>query len=301
MEKIDNVPDSERFIFTVATGRCGQSSLTELVQNHVPDCYPAFEEPDVRPFLPPPLANYERRFRRRFVETHELLGRGKVLTAFESGDHAYIERIASKRVRMIQKEMRRRSASIYFDISKFFARGLHVGFATLVRRYALVNLVRDPVLNMRSFLNRNKNFGLDNNMPGARSNILRLPSDLSSGELYLWCWCELYLRFERLRQTANVTHAVEIRTEHLEDSQRMNAAFDALGLVHSPVQPLPPANTNRAQGLGETRVSAEDILLFERFVNRIPSALRDQIKYLMNYDPWTFHRIDAGSHASARA
>ncbi len=293
--------ESERFIFTVATGRCGQSSLTELVENHVADCYPAFEEPNIKPFLPAPLDGYERRFRRRFIETHELLGRGKVLTAFESGDHAYIETIASKRLHMIRKEMKRRGASIYFDISKFFARGLHVGFARAVGRHALVNLVRDPLRNMRSFLNRNKNFALDNNMPEARSNILRLSSsDFSSGDLYLWSWCELYLRFEHLRQFDNVTHAVEIRTEELEDSGRMNAAFDALGLVHSPVQPRPPANTNHTQGLGETRVSAEDILVFERFIDRVPAALRDRIPYLKNYDPWAVHGLNVGSHASAR-
>ena len=289
------MPGVERFIFTVATGRCGQSSLTELVERHVSGCYPAFEEPHVRPLLPPPFDTYERRFRRRFIETNELLGRGKVLTAFERGDHAYIDAIAEKRLRMIQNDMVRRGASIYFDISKFFARGLHHGFTRAVNRYALVNLVRDPLRNMRSFLNRDKNFTLDNNLPEAPSNLLRLSSaNMVPGELYLWAWCELYLRFEAMRQSARVTHAVEIRTEHLEDPSRMNAAFDALGLRHSPVESRPPRNTNVQQGLPETRVDEHDIRLFERFVDRIPGGLRDRITYFSNYDPRTFHKVKSG-------
>lgn len=291
----------ERFIFTVATGRCGQSSLTELVGNHVPGCYPAFEQPDIRMILPAPFAAYERRFRRRFVETHELLGRGKVLTAFERGDHAYIDGIVAQRLRMVRRDMKRHDVSIYFDISKFFARGLHVGFTKAVGRFALVNLVRDPLRNMRSFLNRDKRFTLDSSLPDANSNILRLSSsDMSAGELYLWAWCELYLRFEGMRQSGKVTHAVEIRTEDLVNPQRMNAALDALGLDHSPVRALPPSNTNTQQGLPETRVSASDVRLFERFLDRVPSELRDRIAYLKNYDPWTFYNLrTVESHASA--
>jgi len=295
------VRGEERFIFTVATGRCGQSSLTELVSHHVPGCYPAFEHPDIRTILPAPFAAYERRFRRRFIETHELLGRGKVLTAFEKGDHAYIDKIVARRLALIRREMMRHDISIYFDISKFFARGLHVGFTKAVGRFALVNLVRDPLRNMRSFLNRGKRFTLDNNLPDAKSNLLRLSSpNISAGELYLWAWCEFYLRFEEMRQSSKVTHAVEIRTEDLVNPSSMNAAFDALGLDHSPIIALPPNNTNIQQGLPETRVSEADVRLFERFLDRIPAELRDRITYFKNYDPWTFHNLrTVESHASA--
>jgi len=285
----------ERFIFTIATGRCGQSSLTELVENHVPDCYAAFEQPDIRPILPRALQPYERRFRRRFIETNELLGRGKVLAAFENGDHDYIDCIVDKRLRRIRREMARRNAGIYFDISKFFARGLHLAFTKAVGRYALVHLVRDPVRNMRSFLNRNKNFTLDNNRPEARSNVLRMSSaEMSAGEFYLWAWCELYLRYEAMCQSSALTHAVEIRTESLQDAAAMDAAFDRLGLVHSPVRPLPPANTNSSRGLLETRVGADDIRTFERFCDRMPVSLRDRINYFKTYDPWSFHRLRDG-------
>ncbi|MEI7803844.1 MAG: hypothetical protein WCI56_00800 [Hyphomicrobiales bacterium] len=293
----------ERFIFTVATGRCGQASLTQLVQNHVPGCYPAFEEPQVRSILPRPFDTYERLFRRRFVETHELLGRGKVLRAFESDDHDYIDAIVARRLRFTRNAMMQRRATLYFDISKFFARGLHVGFLKAAKRYALVNLVRDPIQNMRSFLNRDKRFTLDNSLPEARSNILRISSpDLAPGEFYLWSWCELNLRYERMSQSNAVTHAIEILTEHLEDAQRMNAAFDALGLVHSPVVPLLPDNTNLEKGLPATTATEADIKLFECFLDRIPTQLRDRIPYLKGYDPWAIHEFrNAKERAPARA
>ncbi len=290
--------ETEQFIFTVATGRCGQASLTDLVRNHVPHCYAAFEEPDIRPILPGPLDVLERRFRRRFVETHELLGRGKVLSAFENGDAAYIETIAAKRLLQIRKTMKQANTNIYFDISKFYARGLHVGFTKAIERYALVNLVRDPLLNMRSFLNREKNFTLDNNLPDARSNILQMSSvGFSAGELYLWCWCELYLRYEELQQSTKVTRAVVIRTEDLENPARMNVAFDALGLAHTPVRALPPANTNSARGRPETAVSADDVQLFERFMSRVPAALLDRIDYLKSYDPRKIQIRDSANAA----
>lgn len=294
---------AERFIFTVATGRCGQASLTQLVQNHVPGCYPAFEEPQVLPILPRPFDTYERLFRRRFIETHELLGRGNILTAFENGDHGYIDAIVAKRLRLIRKTMTQQRATVYFDISKFFARGLHAGFIKATGRYALVNLIRDPIRNMRSFLNRNKKFSLDNSMSDARSNILQIPSsNLALGELYLWSWFELNLRYDRMRQSSDVTHAVEIRTEHLEDAQRMNSAFEALGLAHSPVTPLPPDNTNHERGLSMTRVTASDITLFERFLGRVPVELCDRIPYLKGYNPWALHNfLDVDERASVRA
>src|SRR5581483_5102959 len=184
---------AERFIFTVATGRCGQASFAEWVNRHVPAAYAAFEEPHARTRLPGALGDLERHFRRRFVETDELLGRGKVLDAFVRGDDAYIERVAAKRIAMAERWLAAAGKSIYVDVSKFYARGLHIGFARLVPRFGLVILLRDPIANMRSFLNRDKNFWKDNAPSDAARNQLRLdPSSLGKGELYLWAWCEMY-------------------------------------------------------------------------------------------------------------
>ena len=62
----------------------------------------------------------------------------------------------------------------------------------------MIQLVRDPIENMRSFLNRNKNFFLDNSSPGCQHNELVLdPKKLSKGQCYLHAWCECYLRAEK--------------------------------------------------------------------------------------------------------
>ena len=279
-----------QYIFTVTAGRSGQGSLTDLLRRHVPGCYPAFEAPAVNRRLPAFLANYERRFRRRFVETHELLGRGRVLTAVDRGDDAYLEKIARRRLRMAERILERQGAHIYIDVSKYFARGLHRGFTRILPSFALIRLVRDPLLNMRSFLNRGKNFELDNNLPDRVSNILCLDSaDFEPGEFYLWAWCEMYLRFDQIVADHGVTRAVEIRTDDLHNPERINAALDELGLSHTLVAARPPVNTNISQGLRETNVQRRDIDLFDRFTARLSADMKRRITYFSDYDPARLH------------
>lgn len=52
-----------RYIFTVTAGRSDQASLANLSRQHVSDCYPEFEEPDVDRRLPGLLGDFGRRFR----------------------------------------------------------------------------------------------------------------------------------------------------------------------------------------------------------------------------------------------
>ncbi len=280
--------DSLRYIFTVTTGRSGQAAFADLLNKSVPDCYAAFEEPFVKTHAQGVLGGWERRFRRRFIETHELLGRGKVLKAYSSGDEEYIESIARKRQQMIEKKMERVGKSIYIDVSKFFARGLHAGWKRVLPSFSLVRLVRDPVLNMRSFLNRNKTFTLDNNLPSSPTNLLVLDADdLSPGELYLWSWCETYLQFDAMVDRHNIQRAVEVRTEHLGDPNIMSAVLDGLGLAHEGLEPAQFVNTNQEVGNKATVPTAEDILLFEHFINRIPTHIRRRISYFDAYSPMT--------------
>lgn len=290
-----------RYLFTVTAGRSGQASLCDLLRTHVPGAYVAFEEPAVRPLLPGPLATFERRFRRRFIETHELLGRGRVLRAFEQGDEAYLDGIAHKRLRLIERALKRHGATIYIDVSKYFSRGLHRAFTRAVPNLSLIRLVRDPLLNMRSFLNRNKDFRLDNSLPDAPANCLRLDSaGMSTGELYLWAWCEMYLRFDRLVEEYGIERAVEIRTEHITDPAQMDVALTALGLPHTPVKTTAPRNTNAELGYGATQVTEEDVTVFERFFGRLPPEVRRRIKYFDTYDPagariWQTPRLASGA------
>lgn len=277
---------AERFIFTVATGRCGQASLTEQINRDVPKAYAAFEEPVVRPLLPGVLGDAERHLRRSFIETDELLGRGRVLRAFVKRDDAYIVSIADRRLRQIRRLLARQQKSIYVDVSKFFARGLHLGYMKVLPSFSLILLVRDPLKNMRSFLNRDKNFFKDNVSPDADRNHLRLPAEaLSKGEFYLWAWCEMYLRYLDLRDRKEVTHAVEIRTDDLLDSARMAEHFAALDLEFGALGAVPTLNTNAARGIQETEVTADDVRIFERFMGRLPAGVLARIDYLKNYTP----------------
>ena len=277
---------NRRYIFTVVAGRSGQAYLTDVFRRHAPNCYPAFEEPQVNSALKGFLGNCERRFRRKFIETHELLGRGKVLTAYENGDTAYIEKIALKRIKSINSIMDQTRSSIYIDLSKYFARGLHEGFLGILPEVSLIRLLRDPITNMRSFLNRNKNFFLDNNPPESKSNLLRLHStDMEKGELYLWIWCELYLRFNQMAASDKVVKHVEIRTERLDDNTYLEDAFNQLEIEHSTIEKNQHLNTNVSKGYGETKVTEKDIATFNQFMNRLPKDVRRKLTYFNDYDP----------------
>jgi hypothetical protein len=272
-----------KYIFTITAGRSGQSTLKELLVSNIPESYVAFEEPSPHIFFKGVFGDLESKFRRKYIETNELLGRGKILAAYESNDFEYINKIAKKRLKSIQKK----DVSIYIDISKFFARGLHVGFLNNLvgKDIGLIRLVRDPLLNMRSFLNRNKRFSLDNNMPDANSNILKLDSrSMELGELYLWAWCEMYLRFDYLVKNEAISKAVEIRTEHLNDVVMMNKHLQRLGLEYEIKETIEAKNTNVQQGRPETIVSRHDVKLLESFLNRLSSEQLSRIKYFDDYN-----------------
>ena len=209
----------KKYIFTVTAGRSGQETLTNLLNNCVNDTYASFESPMINTFFKGKLSNIEHQIRRKYFETNELLGRGKVLKAYNNNDTCFLNDVTSRRVKMINKKLNFENKSIYIDVSKYFARGLHVGFCNILPKISIINLVRDPLTNMKSFVNRRKNFILDNNLPDAPSNILKLDSsDMQKGELYLWAWCEIYLRFQYLKKKKCIDSYTEILTEKLNDA-----------------------------------------------------------------------------------
>ena len=215
-----------------------------------------------------------------------MLGRGKVLRAFAHGDDTFLEKIARKRLRRIDQQVRRQRASIYVDVSKYFARGIHRGYLRALPQISVIHLVRDPLKNMRSFLNRDKNFHLDNTLPSAPNNALQMDSsNFDKGELYLWAWCEMNLRFYALSQNAKVDKFVEIRTEDLANAEKMSGFLKSLGLHHENLEIAPPMNTNKSLGFSETQVIADDVELFQRFARKIPPDILENISYLRDYDP----------------
>lgn len=276
----------ERWVFTASPGRSGQGSLAEFLVAHVERAHIAFEEPQIRPHFGGALGDLERHFRRRFMETDEMLGRGRILAADAAGDQSYVDHVVAQRLRVIAREARRRDARIYIDVNSRFVRGLCWGFARALPRFSLIRLVRDPVLVMRSYLNRGKSFAKEHVAPDAAHNLLRLdPSGFAPGEFYLWAWCESYLRFDRLAELPAVEAAVELRTEQLNDAAAMGRFMDALRLQHQPARVLAPSNTNRGQGYGTTRVSQDDVRLLERFLDRLTPALRSRLRYFDGYAP----------------
>lgn len=278
-----------RFIFTVTPGRSGQASLTELANRCGLGVRAAFEEPQVRPVLPGPLGDLERRFRRRFVETHEILGRGEVLRAFSAGDAVALRRMAAARLAWIRKFAA--GNEIFFDISKYFIRGLHRPLIELAGPSPIVFLVRDPILNMRSFVNRRKDFFLDNNPPSDRVNCLPMDGTLSPEDLYFWSWAEGYLRGIRLIDEMGLAPPRVIWTQDLTDAGVMTDHFAALGIPFDRVEPIAAINTNEQQGHGKTAVSRDDVTRFEAWLGRVPAALWNQLTFMRGYDPRRQHGI----------
>ncbi len=272
-----------RFIYTVTPGRSGQASLSDLVARCCRNVTPAFEEPQARVRLSGRLGDIERRFRRRFFETHELLGRGDVLRAFAEKDEAALRRYAEARLAWMQGFAPK--AEVFFDISKFFIRGLHRHLVALTGKPKIVLLIRDPILNMRSFANRAKNFRLDNNSPADAVNELPMPADMPLTDLYFWAWTEGYLRGLRLAEEFGLDDPRRIFTRDLENAEAMTAHFHALGIGFERIETRGAINTNVSQGHGRTEVSPTDIEAFERWRDKVPAASWDRLDFMRGYDP----------------
>ena len=94
----------ENYIFTITTGRSGQETLHKIIETYSTNCISEFEAPNIKPYLPLFLGDLEKKFRRKFLETNELLGRGKVLNCYENKKYEYIDLIAKKKIKKIKKK-----------------------------------------------------------------------------------------------------------------------------------------------------------------------------------------------------
>lgn len=243
-----------------------------LLKASVPGAYVAFEEPQVSPVLPGLLGDLERRFRRRFIETHELLGRGDVLRAFDSGDGGRLSRYAKARMNWIDRRLIKTDKSIFIDISKHFLHGLHEPTLEMIKGADIrfIRLIRDPIENMRSYLNRQKSYALDYGAVDGAHNCLRLdPSMMTPGEFYLHAWCETYLRGAALIAKYGLPAPIDLETNQLSDPAIVSVALDRLALPHGAVPAMGPQNTNLGIGRPETTVRAEDFATFQTFRDRL--------------------------------
>ncbi len=261
----------KNYIFTVTAGRSGQATLYKTLLQHSISCLSGFEEPQINTLFSGFIGQCEHKFRRRFIETNELLGRGKVLTAYNAKDHEFIKKIVNKRLLKINQLAHLYNCDTYFDISKFYARGLYQGFNSILDKYSVILLIRDPLLNMVSFLNRGKNFYLDNNSPSADANLLKMEMDeLEKGELYLWAWCEMILRFKKIIKSKKISKSYILKSEDLNSPSKISKMFNFLNIKHSKITHIEKQNTNLALGFLETRVGINDIKTLENFIRKIP-------------------------------
>jgi len=269
---MDEKIEEQTFIFVVSAGRSGQSSFSRQLKQAYPTSYVAFEEPQIRYAFPNFLNWPERKFRRAFVETDELLGRGKVLTAFSRNDRTTLKRYGLQKFNWLKNKMEQCGSNVCFEVNKHFLHGLHLGMEQMVRpNHQLIHLVRDPLLNMRSYLNRNKNFYLDNGAPDCEFNEIKMdPSLLTKGQHYLHAWCECYLRANKFA----VNHGIKkhtLLTRDLTNPAKMNSLFKNISLPCAAIQPVKKMNTNEEQGFGETKLEDQDMVEALNFIEMLPN------------------------------
>lgn len=261
----------KNYIFTITNGRSGQESLYYILNKNCHNCFADFEAPNIKPYFPSLLGSIEKRIRRKCFSNNELLGRGKVLRSYESGNIEYIKKIANRRLTIIRKKMLYKNCNIYFDISKFYARGLYLGFNSILKNFSIVFLVRDPLINMKSFLNRNKNFQLDNSLPHMKSNELVLDNErLSKAEYYLWSWAEIYMRYIKISKSNKVIKNIIFRTEDLESENKLISLFNKLNIRFNDLGEIKKINTNNSLGFVDTIIEKKDINTLKKFILKIP-------------------------------
>ena len=272
---------NKNYIFTVTNGRSGQATLFKVLQENAINCISAFEEPSIKAIFPFFIGDLEKKVRRRFFETNELLGRGNIIKAYENENYEYIKKISKKRLKLINKRLHDNNANCYFDVSKFYIRALYKGFNFFLENLSIVFLVRDPLENMKSFLNRNKDFFLDNSSPLAKSNILNLDcNSLSKGELYLWSWAETFLRYQELSKTKKIKKSLVFYSEDLQFPDKVSDLLKSLGVEHKKIRQIKKINTNEELGIKKTEVDTKDILLLKEFILKIPKRYKFLISKL---------------------
>ena len=268
------------YVYVVSAGRSGQASLSNILQQAYPNSYVAFEEPQIKYFLPRCLSWLERKFRRKFIETNELLGRGKVLTAFARNDQDELRHYGLQKYDWLEKKTKERGSNICFEVNKHFIHGLHSGLDPLIKsNHQLVSLVRDPLLNMRSYLNRNKDFYLDNVATDCEYNeIVIHPSKLTKGQLYLHSWCECYLRAEKFAVKHGIKNHV-LFTHDLTNKNKIDEFLTRLGFAYQPVLSFEKTNTNKDQGFVETTVTRQDIDEARYFIAMLSDEVRSKLPF----------------------
>ena len=274
-------------IFTVCTGRCGQHSLAEYFNRFGKNCFAEVEPPNLFYKNYWPLGGYARLIQRKWIVTNEKLGRGKALIWHDNNEFDKLEALAGKRIDRVEKIIKKKNASHYIEVSKFFIRSYCDAMYKLRKDIGLLKLYRNPLKNARSFINRNKNFSLDGLMPYFKKTCFKIDLDkLTKYQLYLWQWVEIDLRYQRLIEENNIAKHYEFKTEDLSDTKEIEKLFQFFNIDYQkPIERITPKNTNISQGKIETLVSRQDVDEFYQFLDMIPPYILNKISVIEKYCP----------------
>jgi hypothetical protein len=275
----------ENVIFTACTGRCGQFSLVDYLNEFGESCAAEAEPPDLIYPRHWPLSNWLRDIQRKWIVTDEELGRGKALAWHDNDENEPLRHLAEKRLKRIQRLCQKNKTKHYFEASKFFIRSYCDATFELIPDMGVLLLRRDPLLNARSFCNRGKDFRLDGVMPDFRKACLPMEiSSLSRFQLYLWQWVEIELRYQQFLDDHNVRRHLEFDTDDLNDPAKVEALFRHFSIeLKKPLYVLEPKNTNVSKGREMTSVSVDDLAEFDRFIERLPAQTLAKLPFLSTY------------------
>ena len=287
-----------QIIFTANVGRSGSHNLTSVMNRHGIDCIAEHEPPDLvlrqlghRPlfakrgwFGPDSgIANWGRDLQRRFIVTHEMMGRGKALQWYGGGDADKIANLVDKRLRRIRRLTKGRYRH-YIESSQFFIRTFCEETAKRVPDLGIIKLNRDPLENARSLVNRQRSLYLHALPPDHPSNIFRIenPEILSAYQVFVVQWLEQELRYQRFIERFEIEKVFEIDTPALSNSHRVSELFAYFNIDHRPIDDLKPSNENQVR----TSVSQQDQEEFDQILAMLPPELALRIPVLQRRDTW---------------
>ena len=274
----------QNLIFTVCTGRCGQHSLGEYLTKYAFNTLAEVEPPNLIYPNHLPFGTALRNFQRKWVVPDEMLGRGRALDWYRNGDDEALMRLSMSRQRRIERLCKKHKQQNYFEISKFFIRSYYKATYEFVPNMGVLLLRRDPISNAKSFVNRNKKFTLDNQLPDEKNVILKMqPDHLSPFQHYLWQWCEVELRYLRFIKEKNINRHYVLNNHDLLDPKKISDMLDFFSIDHvdhETISPPQPVNTNVENGFEKTKVTRVDFNEFVAFIEMLPATTRDALSSL---------------------
>ena len=141
--------------------------------------------------------------------------------------------------------------------------------------------------NAKSFVNRNKKFELDNQLPNENNVLLRMnPKFLTHFQLYLWQWCEIELRLLRFLKVKNISRFYELYNTDVDSPVKIGMMLDFFSIEHHPVEFLkmvPRVNTNLENGFDQTQLTKKDFVEFESFLDMLPSNIHEDLPSLNDW------------------